>query len=54
MSSPLKDIVVLLVSVCNLPTLNILSELIMYGGVKILITSKLRIESAYSTKERAF
>ena len=54
MSPLLKDVVVLLVSVYNLPTLNILSELIMCGGVKILITDKLGIESARSTKERAF
>ena len=54
MSPPLKDVVVLLVSVCNLPTLNILSELITCGGVKILITGKLEIKSAHSTKERAF
>ena len=54
MSPPLKDVVVLPVSVCNLPTLNILSELITCGDVKILITGKLGIESTYSTKERAF
>ena len=54
MSLPLKDIVVLLVGVCNLSTLNILSELIMYSDVKILITDKLGIKSARSTKERVF
>ena len=54
MSPPLKDVIVLLVSVYNLLTLNILSKLITCSGIKILITSKLEIESAYSTKERAF
>ena len=54
MSPPLKDIMVLPIGVCNLLTLNILSELITCGGVKILITDKLEIESARSTKERAF
>ena len=54
MSPLLKDVIVLPVSVCNLPTLNILSELITYGGVKILITGKLGIESTRSTKERTF
>ena len=54
MSPPLKDIMVLLVGVCNLPTLNILNELVTCGGVRILIIGKLGIESAYSTKERAF
>ena len=54
MSPLLKDVVVLLVSVYNLLTLNIFSELIIYSGVKILITSKLEIKSTYSTKKRAF
>ena len=54
MSPLLKDVVILLVNVYNLPTLNILSELIMYGSVKILITNKLGIKSTRSTKERAF
>ena len=53
-SPPLKDVVVLPVGVCNLPTLNILSELITCGGVEILIIGKLGIESARSTEERAF
>ena len=54
MISPLKDIVVFPVGVCNLRTFDVFRKLVACSGVKILITGQLRIESTCSTEERAF